>query len=167
MQLVRSASEPDLTRVTSAYVATARTLVDAGFDVLELHLAHCYLYLVVPGARPQPPHGRVRRVAGAPRPARSPGGARRARRGRRGGRGHREGVGDRRLQGGVTTDDGVAVALLLEGDGPLDALQLSGGSSLMNPMYLFRGEAPVEEFAATMPRAGPPGHADAGGAGGS
>jgi len=40
---------------------------------------------------------------------------------------------------------------MLEADGCLDALQLSGGSSLMNPMYLFRGEAPVSEFAATMP----------------
>ena len=28
---------------------------------------------------------------------------------------------------------------------------MSGGSSLMNPMYLFRGEAPVADFAATMP----------------
>src|SRR6478736_8789623 len=37
MQMIRSASEADLTRVTKAYVATARTLVDAGFDVLELH----------------------------------------------------------------------------------------------------------------------------------
>jgi 2,4-dienoyl-CoA reductase-like NADH-dependent reductase (Old Yellow Enzyme family) len=42
-------------------------------------------------------------------------------------------------------------AQLLEADGNLDALQLSGGSSLMNPMYLFRGEVPLKEFAATMP----------------
>ena len=40
---------------------------------------------------------------------------------------------------------------MLEADGHLDALQLSGGSSLMNPMYLFRGEAPTKEFAAAMP----------------
>ncbi len=43
MQMVRSATEADLTRVTGAYVATARTLVRAGFDVLELHMAHSYL----------------------------------------------------------------------------------------------------------------------------
>ncbi len=43
MQLVGSASEKDLTRVTRAYVATARLLVRAGFDVLELHMAHSYL----------------------------------------------------------------------------------------------------------------------------
>ena len=43
MQMVRAASEQDLTRITAAYVDTARTLVRAGFDVLELHMAHSYL----------------------------------------------------------------------------------------------------------------------------
>ncbi len=51
----------------------------------------------------------------------------------------------------MTTSAGVELAQLLEADGHLDALQLSGGSSLMNPMYLFRGDTPVEEFAAAMP----------------
>jgi 2,4-dienoyl-CoA reductase-like NADH-dependent reductase (Old Yellow Enzyme family) len=55
------------------------------------------------------------------------------------------------FKGGVSTEEGLEYAALLEADGCLDALQLSGGSSLMNPMYLFRGEAPVAEFAATMP----------------
>ena len=34
----------------------------------------------------------------------------------------------------------------------LDAIELTGGSSLANPMYLFRGEAPLREFGATLPR---------------
>jgi 2,4-dienoyl-CoA reductase-like NADH-dependent reductase (Old Yellow Enzyme family) len=55
------------------------------------------------------------------------------------------------FKGGVTTDEGLAFAQLLDADGTLDALQMSGGSSLMNPMYLFRGGAPVKEFAASMP----------------
>jgi 2,4-dienoyl-CoA reductase-like NADH-dependent reductase (Old Yellow Enzyme family) len=55
------------------------------------------------------------------------------------------------FRGGVTTEDGLEFARLLEADGHLDALQMSGGSSLMNPMYLFRGDAPVDEFAAAMP----------------
>lgn len=42
---------------------------------------------------------------------------------------------------------------MLEADGALDALELTGGSSLHNPMYLFRGEAPVHEMAASMPKA--------------
>ena len=55
------------------------------------------------------------------------------------------------FKGGVTTDEAIEYAQLLESDGTLDALQLSGGSSLMNPMYLFRGDAPLKEFAETMP----------------
>ncbi len=55
------------------------------------------------------------------------------------------------FRGGVDTESALAFARLLEADGHLDALQLSGGSSLMNPMYLFRGDAPRKEFAAAMP----------------
>ena len=31
-------------------------------------------------------------------------------------------------------------------------MKLTAGSSLLNPMYLFRGDAPVPEFAATFPQ---------------
>jgi 2,4-dienoyl-CoA reductase-like NADH-dependent reductase (Old Yellow Enzyme family) len=55
------------------------------------------------------------------------------------------------FRGGVTTDESLDHTAMLEADGHLDALQLSGGSSLMNPMYLFRGETPTREFAAAMP----------------
>jgi 2,4-dienoyl-CoA reductase-like NADH-dependent reductase (Old Yellow Enzyme family) len=44
------------------------------------------------------------------------------------------------------------VAQWLEADGSLDALELTAGSSLLNPMYLFRGDAPVKEFAANFPQ---------------
>lgn len=151
MQMIGSATEADLTRVTKAYVATARTLVDAGFDVLELHMAHSYLVssFLAPGLN--------RRKDGY-------GGslANRAKVGRRLARAVRDEVGGEvavtakisvsdGFKGGVTTEEGIEYAQLLEADGTLDAMQLSGGSSLMNPMYLFRGEAPLTEFAATMP----------------
>jgi 2,4-dienoyl-CoA reductase-like NADH-dependent reductase (Old Yellow Enzyme family) len=42
---------------------------------------------------------------------------------------------------------------MLEADGTLDAIELTGGSSLQNPMYLFKGDAPIRELAQTMPRA--------------
>lgn len=151
MQMVRAASEKDLTRVTRAYVDAARLLVRAGFDVLELHMAHSYLIssFLAPGLN------RRRDRWGGPL-------ERRARLARQVARVVREEVGDAvavtakvsvsdGFAGGVTTEAGVELARLLEADGHLDALQLSGGSSLMNPMYLFRGEAPVAEFAATMP----------------
>jgi 2,4-dienoyl-CoA reductase-like NADH-dependent reductase (Old Yellow Enzyme family) len=53
---------------------------------------------------------------------------------------------------GLWLDESVQAARLLEADGALDALQLTGGGSLANPMYLFRGEVPREEFAATLPQ---------------
>ena len=151
MQMIRSASSADLARITKAYVATARTLVAAGFDVLELHMAHSYLIssFLAPGLN------RRKDEWGGALEAR-------ARLGRQVARAVRDEVGSAAavtakvsvsdgFKGGVTTDESLEYAALLEADGCLDALQLSGGSSLMNPMYLFRGEAPVSEFAATMP----------------
>jgi 2,4-dienoyl-CoA reductase-like NADH-dependent reductase (Old Yellow Enzyme family) len=151
LQMVRSATEADLTRITRAYVDAARTLVRAGFDVLELHMAHSYLIssFLAPGL-----NRRKDRWGGSLE--------NRARLGRQVARAVRDEIGSAAaitaklslsdgFKGGVTTDEGLEYAQLLESDGTLDALQMSGGSSLMNPMYLFRGEAPLKEFADTMP----------------
>jgi 2,4-dienoyl-CoA reductase-like NADH-dependent reductase (Old Yellow Enzyme family) len=54
--------------------------------------------------------------------------------------------------GGLDVPESIDVASMLEADGHLDALELTGGSSLSNPMYLFRGDAPRREFAATLPQ---------------
>ncbi|MET0523684.1 MAG: NADH:flavin oxidoreductase [Nocardioides sp.] len=151
MQMIRTATERDLTRVTAAYVATARTLVRAGFDVLELHMAHSYLISSFLAS------GLNRRNDGWAGPL-----ANRARLARQVARAVRDEVGgdvavtakvslDDGFRGGLRGEEALDFARLLETDGTLDALQLSGGSSLMNPMYLFRGGAPVREFAAAMP----------------
>ena len=55
------------------------------------------------------------------------------------------------VPGGFWLEESIEFARMLESDGALDALELTGGSSLSNPMYLFRGEAPRPEFAATLP----------------
>ncbi len=55
------------------------------------------------------------------------------------------------VRGGFQVDESVEFARMLEADGALDALQLSAGSSLTNPMYLFRGDVPLKEFARQMP----------------
>lgn len=151
MQMVRAATEADLTRVTRAYVDTARVLVAAGFDVLELHMAHSYLVssFLAPGL-----NRRHDRWGGSL--------ANRARLARQVARAVRDEVGDAAavtakvsvgdgFRGGLGGQEAVDLAVLLEQDGCLDALQLSGGSSLMNPMYLFRGDAPRREFTAAMP----------------
>jgi 2,4-dienoyl-CoA reductase-like NADH-dependent reductase (Old Yellow Enzyme family) len=152
MQMVRAATEADLARVTRAYVDTARTLVAAGFDVLELHMAHSYLLssFLAPGL-----NRRRDRWGGSLES--------RARLARQVARAVRDEVGDAAavtakvsvgdgFRGGLAGEESLAFAGLLEQDGCLDALELSGGSSLMNPMYLFRGDAPRREFAAAMPR---------------
>ena len=50
------------------------------------------------------------------------------------------------------TDEAIAVARWLESDGSLDALEMTAGSSLSNPMYLFKGDAPLDAFAEVMPQ---------------
>ena len=57
------------------------------------------------------------------------------------------------VPGGLWLDESIEVARLLEADGALDALELTGGSSFQNPMYLFRGEPPIRELAQAFPRA--------------
>ena len=51
------------------------------------------------------------------------------------------------VRGGINTDESLITAKWLEEDGGLDAIELTAGSSLVNPMYLFRGDAPLKEFA--------------------
>lgn len=55
------------------------------------------------------------------------------------------------VPGGFWVDESVQVAQWLAEDGTLDAIELTGGSSLQNPMYLFHGDAPIKELGATFP----------------
>ena len=151
MQMIRSATEADITRITKDYVRAARIMVDAGFDVLEIHMAHGYLLssFLAPGQN---------------RRTDSWGGSleNRARVARQVARVVREEVGDSAAvtakigmtegsRAGFSMPESVEFAQMLEADGHLDALELSAGSSLLNPMYLFRGDVPLEAFAANMP----------------
>lgn len=151
MQMIRSATAADIARITADYVRTARIMVDTGFDVLEIHMAHGYLLssFLAPGQnRRKDGWGGIleNRVRFARSVARAV----------------RDEVGDSvavtakigMTEGspkGFSMPESVAFARLLEADGHLDALELSAGSSLLNPMYLFRGDVPLKEFAATMP----------------
>jgi len=147
----RAVTEDDIARITADYGRAARTVVDAGFDSIEIHLGHNYLLSAFLSPKLNHRHDRF-------------GGSveNRARFARQVVRAARDAVGDRAavtaklnmadgVPGGLWLDDSVEVARLLEADGALDALTLTGGSSLANPMYLFRGEAPRREFAATLP----------------
>jgi 2,4-dienoyl-CoA reductase-like NADH-dependent reductase (Old Yellow Enzyme family) len=147
----RAVTSADVARITEDYRRAAGAVVEAGFDSIEVHLGHNYLL----SAFLSPKLNRRRDEFGGSV-------ENRARFARQVVRAVRDAVGDRAavtaklnmadgVPGGLWLDDSVEVARLLEADGALDALTLTGGSSLANPMYLFRGEAPRREFAATLP----------------
>ena len=64
------------------------------------------------------------------------------------------------VRGGIPIEESLQTAKWLEEDGGLDAIELTAGSSLVNPMYLFRGDAPVKEFAEGVQAADALGHPD-------
>ncbi len=151
MQMVRGATHADLARILRDYAAGARLLVRAGFDAIELHLGHGYLLssFLSPATNRRTdeygggPHARAaypREVARAVKDAVGDEIAVYAKLGMTDG-----------VRSGLRVEDALDIASLLEDDGCLDAMQLSAGSSLLNPMYLFRGPVPLAEFAETMP----------------
>lgn len=149
----RAATDEDLDRVRGDFVAGAKVAVAAGFDALEVHLGHNYLLSTFLS----PKLNRRRDAFGG-------GLANRARFPRSVVAAVREAAGtdvavtaklnmDDGVRGGLVPDEAIEVARMLEADGCLDALELTGGSSLRNPMYLFRGDAPIGDMAAALPRA--------------
>jgi 2,4-dienoyl-CoA reductase-like NADH-dependent reductase (Old Yellow Enzyme family) len=150
MTFTRAMEAADFTRVTDEFVAAARRVVEAGFDAIELHLGHHYLLsaFLSPklNRRDDEWGGDVERRSRFPRQVV---------------RAVRDAIGsdvaltaklnmDDGVPGGLWLDQSIQIGRLLQDDGCLDALQLTGGGSLLNPMYLFRGAAPVAEMAATM-----------------
>ncbi len=151
MQMIRTASEADIARVTRDYVEGARLAVDAGFDCLEMHLGHNYLL----SAFMSPNLNRRKDRWGGSL-------ENRARFARQVVLAVREAVGDGvaitaklnmadGVRPGLQIEESLDIASMLESDRALDALQLTSGSSLTNPMYLFRGDVPLREFADAMP----------------
>jgi 2,4-dienoyl-CoA reductase-like NADH-dependent reductase (Old Yellow Enzyme family) len=152
MKFTRAVGEDDLARITADFARAARIAADAGFDAVELHFGHGYLVSAFLSPRLN------RRTDGWGGSVEA-----RARLARPVARAVREAVGTEiavlaklnmadGVPGGLWLDESVTVARLLQADGTLDALELTGGSSFQNPMYLFRGDAPVDELAAAFPR---------------
>ncbi|GIH93308.1 oxidoreductase [Planobispora siamensis] len=152
MTMTRAATPDDITRVVRAHADAARLAAESGFDAVEVHFGHNYLasaFLSPRLNRRDDAYGG--NLAG------------RARMAREIARAVREAVGGRiailaklnmddGVRGGLVPEESLQVAAWLEEDGGLDAIELTAGSSLLNPMYLFRGEAPVKEFAAVFPQ---------------
>ncbi len=155
MRRTRAVSADDIVRITRDFAAAARIVVDGGFDAIEIHLGHGYLpsEFLSPkiNKRTDEWGGSLenrarfpRAIVAAVREAVDASGADVAVLAKVN---MADGV-----TGGFWLDESVPFARMLEADGGLDALELTGGSSLQNPMYLFRGEAPVREMARAMPK---------------
>jgi len=151
MRRTRACDETDIRRVIRDHARGARLMIDAGFDSIEIHLAHNYLI----SSFLSPRFNKRDDVWGGSLEAR-------ARFARETVRAVRDAVGtevavtakislDDGVPGGLKAPESIEFAQMLEADGCLDALELTGGSSLANPMYLFRGDAPHKEFGATLP----------------
>ncbi|HWW54534.1 MAG TPA: NADH:flavin oxidoreductase [Acidimicrobiales bacterium] len=151
MRRTKAVTDDDIARITREFADGAKLAVEAGFDAVEVHLGHNYLLsaFLSPklNTRTDQWGGTLenrarfpRQVLKAVRDAVGPSVAVIAKLNMTDG-----------VPGGLWLDQSIPIAQLLESDGALDALELTGGSSLANPMYLFRGEAPIAEMAETLP----------------
>lgn len=151
MGRVRAATPAQLDEVVADFERAARVAVESGFDAVEVHLGHNYLLssFLSPNLnrRKDELGGSLERRAQFPRRVVAA---------------VKAAVGNRiAVLAKLNMDDGVAkglhpeeslqVARWLEADGHLDAIELTGGSSLLNGMYFFRGDVPMKEFIATQP----------------
>ena len=155
MRFARHATRADIDEVIAAHARAARYAIDAGFDAVEIHLGHNYLAssFLSPlinrrgddfgGSlenRAKLARGIVRAVRtevardGAPAIAVTA----------------KLNMSDG-VRGGITVEESLQTARWLQDDGGLDAIELTAGSSLVNPMYLFRGGVPIKEFAGAFP----------------
>lgn len=150
MRFAKKATREDIDEVIEQHANAARLAVDAGFDAVEIHLGHNYLassFLSPLINRRADEFGGS--LANRAKVARAIVLAvRRA----------VEGSGPSRIavtaklnmsdgvRGGISVEEALTTAKWLQDDGGLDALELTAGSSLVNPMYLFRGDAPIKEF---------------------
>ncbi len=151
MALVRGATVGQLTEVVDDFGAAARNAVDAGFDAIEIHLGHGYLLSSFLS-----PNLNKRNDGFGGDTTRRAELARRVIERVRAEAGDAVAVTakfnmDDGVRGGFWLTDSLPTARLLESDGHLDALELTGGSSLLNPMYYFRGDVPMAEFIASQP----------------
>ncbi|HWE66419.1 MAG TPA: NADH:flavin oxidoreductase [Acidimicrobiales bacterium] len=148
---LRAVDAAGIDRITEDYRRAAARAVEAGFDSIEVHVGHNYLL----SAFLSPKLNRRDDAFGGSV-------ENRARFARQVLRAVRDGAGDAvavtaklnmadGVPGGLWLEESLEVATLFEADGVLNAIELTGGSSLANPMYLFRGEAPLQEFGATLP----------------
>jgi 2,4-dienoyl-CoA reductase-like NADH-dependent reductase (Old Yellow Enzyme family) len=150
LKFSRQAERADIDRVIADHATAARFAIEAGFDAVEIHLGHNYLASAflspLINKRTDEFGGSLENRAKVARDIVI------AVRNEVAKQGTPIAVtaklnmtdGARR---GIPIEESLQTAKWLEEDGGLDAIELTAGSSMVNPMYLFRGDAPVKEFA--------------------
>lgn len=158
MSLTQKVTVDQMPALLEKFATAAKIAVDSGFDALEIHCGHNYLISsflspLLNHRRDQYGGSLVNRArlarevletvrnavgsdvavwaklnmydgVGKPGPGRGP-----------------------KPWRGFNVDEACETARLFESDGFLDAIEPTAGSSLLNPMYLFHGDAPRAEFA--------------------
>jgi 2,4-dienoyl-CoA reductase-like NADH-dependent reductase (Old Yellow Enzyme family) len=131
MRFAKAATAGDIAEVIAQHARAVRCAIDAGFDAVEIHLGHNYLASAflspLINRRSDEFGGSLENRAKVAR------GIMRA------------------VRREVERDGSPAIAVTAKlnmADDVLDALELTAGSSLVNPMYLFRGDSPIKEFSA-------------------
>ena len=155
MRFAKHATREDIDEVIAAHAKAVRYAIDTGFDAVEIHLGHNYLassFLSPLVNRRSDEFGgslenraRVARgiIAAVRREVERDGRAAIAVTAKLN---MADGV-----RGGISIEEARQTSQWLQDDGGLDALELTAGSSLVNPMYLFRGDVPIKEFAGAFP----------------
>ncbi|MEZ5321461.1 MAG: NADH:flavin oxidoreductase [Microthrixaceae bacterium] len=152
MALVRGLDHDGIEAIIREFAAATQVVEEAGFDAVELHLGHNYLL----SSFMSPNLNRRRDEYGGTveNRMRFPLRVVEAVRGSLGS--HMALTVKFNMVDGVPSglwlDDSLPMAALIEAQGMVDAIELTGGSSLLNAMYYFRGDVPMREFAATQPR---------------
>ncbi len=151
MARVKAATHDQLDRVVDDFARATNVAAESGFDAVEVHLGHNYLLssFMSPnlnkrtdryGGSIENRSAYPRRVLAAVREAAPDHMAVTAKFNMADG-----------VDNGLWLDESIPMAKLIEADGHLDAMQLTGGSSLLNGMYFFRGDVPLKEFRASQP----------------
>jgi 2,4-dienoyl-CoA reductase-like NADH-dependent reductase (Old Yellow Enzyme family) len=151
-KLFRAATSDEIADIVEGHATAARFAIDSGFDAVEVHLGHNYFCsaFLSPllnqrddefGGSLENRAKVARGVVEAVRRAVDDHGA---------GRiavtaklNMADGV-----DGGITVEESLQTAKWLQDDGCLDAIELTAGSSAVNPMYMFRGGAPGKDIPA-------------------
>lgn len=152
LEYCRPITRREIADVVVRFADAAEIAVEAGFDAVELHFGHNYL----PSSFLSPLLNRRRDEYGGDIDARS-------RFVREIAEAVRKRVGNTiavtakismvdGIRGGIGVSESLRTAQLLDADGTLDALELTQGSSVVRQMFLFRGDVPVDDFAAVMPQ---------------